>query len=420
MRRFPQILLIWLGCSLAWTILGSTLVARTGGASSALMREVHLLWGKPLEQGRPRAGYTVMHPVRVQSVREEASGRKVQVDEQRMEASCVDLPLEGSALAVRLDLTHRRKGLLWFPTYAVDFDGRYTFANPGETPREVTFTFPLAGESTIYDGFAVRDANGAPVEARVDSGAARWSATLAPGERRAYAVRYRSRGTSTWGYPLTDGAGQVKDFTLTVDADAPDIDFAPGSIAPSRQERGPHHWRGTWRFDRLVASAPIGLVLPERMNPGPLASRITFFAPVGLLFFLFVTGILATAAGRVLHPMHYFFFGCAFFAFHLLFAYLVDHLAIGPSFALASAVSVLLVATYARLFTGWAFALRTLAVAQVLYLVLFSFTFFWQGYTGLAITVGAILTLFVMMQTTGRTDWDRATTGAVPAEPRRA
>jgi inner membrane protein involved in colicin E2 resistance len=146
-------------------------------------------------------------------------------------------------------------------------------------------------------------------------------------------------------------------------------------------------------------------VLPERLNPGPLASRITFFAPVGLLFFFFVIGILTHTPPFRVHPMNYFFFGCAFFAFHLLFAYLVDHVAILPSFLLASATSVALVVSYARLFTGWRFALTRIGVAQIVFLVMFSTSFFWEGYTGLAITVGAILTLFVMMQVTGRFDW---------------
>jgi len=44
-------------------------------------------------------------------------------------------------------------------------------------------------------------------------------------------------------------------------------------------------------------------------------------------------------------------------------------------------------------------------VAQFVYLVLFSFAFFFDGFTGLAITVGAILTLFVTMQTTARVSW---------------
>jgi len=181
----------------------------------------------------------------------------------------------------------------------------------------------------------------------------------------------------------------------------------PGSIAPSRHARERQGWRGEWSFESLVANAPIGIVLPERLNPGPLAARITFFAPVGLLFFCFVVAIVADAQGRAIHPMNFFFLGCAFFAFHLLFAYLVDHLAIAPSFAIASATSILLVTTYARLFTGWRFALQVMGSAQLVYLVLFSYTFFWEGFTGLAITIGAVVTLFVMMQYTGKVDWDR-------------
>jgi len=37
--------------------------------------------------------------------------------------------------------------------------------------------------------------------------------------------------------------------------------------------------------------------------------------------------------------------------------------------------------------------------------VLFSYAFFFKGYTGLAFTIGSILTLFVVMQMTGRIRW---------------
>jgi hypothetical protein len=37
--------------------------------------------------------------------------------------------------------------------------------------------------------------------------------------------------------------------------------------------------------------------------------------------------------------------------------------------------------------------------------VLFSYAFFFDGYTGLSITIGAILTLFVVMQMTARVQW---------------
>lgn len=418
MKTFPLILVIWLGCAFAWMLLGTSLVARTGASSSALQREVHLLWGPPLSQSRPTAAYHVPETVMRSVQRAGPNGVTVTAQEPERVMRQVPVPLRASALQVALDLTHRRKGLLWFPTYGVDFGGTFAFENPTDQAREVNLTFPLVGEGTVYDGFRVTDSAGKEVASTIASCAASWRAHFEPGERRAFEIRYRSRGTSQWSYKLTDGTGEVHDFTMDLATNFPNVDFPAGSISPSRSAVQGGRWSGHWQFERLVADAPIGIALPERLNPGPLASRITFFAPVGLLFFFFVVAILSTARAQRIHPMNYFFFGCGFFAFHLLFAYLVDHLPIAASFAFASLVSLLLVVSYARLFTGWQFAMRTVGVAQFLYLVLFSVTFFWEGYTGLAITVGAVLTLFVMMQVTGRTDWDRAGTAAMPAPGR--
>jgi hypothetical protein len=321
----------------------------------------------------------------------------------------IDLPLSDSDLAVKLALAHRQKGLLWFATYGVDFSGHYGFVNDSGADRTITVRFPLGNDQAVYDGFSVRDEEGEPVEAHITGGVAEWRAIFTAGETRRWTIAYRSRGTERWGYQLTAGTGQVRNFHLALDTDFSDIDFPAGTLSPSAHARRAHGWHGEWTFTSLVASQPIGLTMPQKLNPGPLASKITFFAPVGLLFFFFVVAVLAAAGKRRIHPLNYFFFGCAFFAFHLLFAYLVDHLAIVPAFTLASVVSLGLVVSYARLFVGWRFALREMALAQVVYLVLFSFTFFWTGFTGLAITIGAILTLFVMMQFTGRVKWDAAT-----------
>jgi hypothetical protein len=53
------------------------------------------------------------------------------------------------------------------------------------------------------------------------------------------------------------------------------------------------------------------------------------------------------------------------------------------------------------------FALVEAAGTQFVYLILFSYALFFQGYTGLAITIGAIITLFVVMQVTGKVDWGK-------------
>jgi len=115
--------------------------------------------------------------------------------------------------------------------------------------------------------------------------------------------------------------------------------------------------------------------------------------------------IITTLRDIDLHPMNYFFLATAFFAFHLLLAYLVDHISIHAAMVISSLVSVLLVVSYLRLVVGMRFAALEAGTAQLIYLVLFSYAFFWRGFTGLSITVIAITTLFVVMQATGRIRW---------------
>src|SRR4030081_3350649 len=147
------------------------------------------------------------------------------------------------------------------------------------------------------------------------------------------------------------------------------------------------------------------MTMPEKLQPGPLAGRISFFAPVSLFFFFFLMLIITTLRGIELHPMNYFFLAAAFFSFHLLLAYLVDHVSIHLAFGICSIVSVFLVVSYLRLVVGTRFAVREAALAQFIYLVAFSYAFFLKGFTGLAITTGSIITLFVVMQATGKIRW---------------
>jgi inner membrane protein involved in colicin E2 resistance len=55
---------------------------------------------------------------------------------------------------------------------------------------------------------------------------------------------------------------------------------------------------------------------------------------------------------------------------------------------------------------GWRFALREGGLSQFLFLVMFSYAFFFEGYTGLVVTVGSIVTLAVLMQITAKVDWE--------------
>ncbi len=404
MLRLLAIAFVWVGCALAWVILGATLVSRTNDVQNALDSQVHALWGPPGRQAPPTGSYTVMGTVKEIVTTTNAAGLTSQQSVEKQAAVEHPLDLEASDIDVGFELQHRRKGLLWFPTYEVRYQARYTFVNPSDSAQEVLVRFPLgsAENQASFDDFRVSDADGRPLPYSVANGVATWNASFASHAQHEYRVAYRSRGTSSWSYPLTAGNSQVKNFRLRMTTSFPNVDFPVGSSSPSEHAMTKSGWRGEWRFKSLVSGAPIGIQMPTLLNPGPLASKVTFFAPLSLLFFFFVVAILCFVQKRDMHPFHYLLLGCAFFAFHLLFAYLVDHLEIVPSFVTAAMVSVFLVVSYARLFVGWRFALLEIGVSQFVYLVLFSLTFFWEGYTGLAIAIGAVVTLFLVMQITGR------------------
>jgi len=128
------------------------------------------------------------------------------------------------------------------------------------------------------------------------------------------------------------------------------------------------------------------------------------FAPVSLAFFF--TVLLALVVLKSI-PMHLLFVAAGFFAFHILLSYLADVMGTHPAFWISAVVSVLLVVTYLRLVAGVKFAVIYAGTAQLVYLVGFSYAFFWVGRTGLTVTICAVVTLFVLMQATGRLDWHK-------------
>ncbi len=371
------------GCvTVAWAILGTSVIARTDSGYDRLGAQVEQLWGTPQQQRAPLVTVTG------------ASGQPRAVE------------LAASTIHVDLSLQHRRKGLLWYATYGVTFDGTYTFQNPLAEPVTATVTFVFPSSSAIYDDFDFR-VNDSLATPTGSPGAELTNVVrLGPGEEATIHIGYHSRGLDRWTYRFAEGIVTVKNFALTVTTNFSDYDFPAGSISPSTKTQSGSGWQLVWQFNNLVSDFDIAVEMPHKINPGPLASRMSYFAPVSLLFFFTVLVILGAVKGTHLHPMHYFFLGASFFAFHLLFAYLVDHVVAELAFVIAAVVSLTLVISYLWRVVGARFALREAGLSQLLFLVLFSYAFFFEGYTGLVVTIGAIVTLAVLMQVTARVDWN--------------
>jgi inner membrane protein involved in colicin E2 resistance len=399
-KRIIAIAFIFACTSLAWAILGGTIFTRTYSLDAVAENRVASTWGAPQDQSPPTASFTHIVPRK-----EETTENGKKVVKTIPDAVTTALPLESSAIQVALDLEHRQKGLLWYSTYKVDFAGTYGFRNVSDKEEPVAFTLNFPTSQAIYDNLTFL-VDGVPVPTTNKDKAATAIVKVAPGKTVQLAVGYRSQGLNEWRYSFgSPDVTQVRDFSLKMKTNFKDIDFPENTISPSEKIETTNGWDLTWSYKNLLSGYQIAMVMPEKLQPGPLAGRISFFAPVSLFFFFFLMLIITTIRGIELHPMNYFFLAAGFFSFHLLLAYLVDHVSIHLAYVVSSAVSIFLVVSYLRLVVGMRFASREAALAQFVYLVMFSYAFFLKGFTGLAITIGSIVTLFVAMQVTGRIHW---------------
>jgi inner membrane protein involved in colicin E2 resistance len=398
-KRIAAIVFIFVVTSAAWMILGGTIMARTEGLGPNLRDRVSSTWGTPQAQLPPNAWYNVGV---VDTNTKEVDGKKIVETVKRTETH--ELPLQSSAIKVGIDLEHRQKGLLWYATYRVAFAGDYTFRNDTDKEQTIILRFKYPAAKAIYDDFHISmDGKALPLENNAEYAQVRLQ--LPPQQTAVYNIGYKSQGLDNWTYKFGGEVNQVRDFSLQMHTNFNDIDFPENTLSPTEKHQDGNGWLLTWKYSSLLSGFDIGMVMPEKLQPGPLAGQISFFAPVSLFFFFFLMLIITTMRDIDLHPMNYFFLATAFFAFHLLLAYLVDHISIHAAFLICSAVSIFLVISYLRLVVGMRFAAVEAGISQFIYLVLFSYAFFFKGFTGLAVTIGSIVTLFVVMQMTGRIKW---------------
>ncbi|MDO8964150.1 MAG: inner membrane CreD family protein [Coriobacteriia bacterium] len=380
--RLFAVFVIFVLATVAWAVLGTTNMVRTDDTSGTLTRQVGELWGERQVQQAPRfvrAGTATASPT---------------------------VSLEGTDIEARFKLDQRRRGLLWYATYAVDFAGTYKVKNTEATSATVRMSLALPTPNGVYNGLAVR-VDGKDVPMSLRDGEAIAEFPLAAGATAVVKTGYATQGLDEWRYEPSPGqVGVIKDLNVRMTTDFTQVDYPTDAVSPTKVTPTKTGMDLAWQYTSLVSGRPIALVMPKPANPGPLASRISFFAPVSLLFFFAALILLTATSGVKLHPVHYGFLAAAFFAFQLLFSYMVDRVDINLAFAISSVVSVALVLGYLSIVVGRNRALLEIGLSQFVFLVLFSYSLFFEGLTGLAVTIGSVLTLGFFMAKTAKVDWE--------------
>jgi hypothetical protein len=367
--------------AVGWFILGASVLVRSGVSVNRCAPEVSGGWGPVMTQPHPTMYYNSPGS---------ANGRHLIQPSQ-------------SDISVALRYEPKKKGLLWYRTYLVDFRGDYSLQNPTQITQTIYIRFEFPAAQASYSDFSFVIDGVPSTENNKTAEGITEAVTLPPGQSAKFTVAYKSRGTDRWGYSFGDTT-RIRNFHLAMTTDFSEFDFPAGTGSPTERARTTNGWNFVWSYPDVINAQPIAMAMPSVANPGPVASRISFFAPVSLLFFFAVLVLMGMVWRISLHPMNYFFLAAGCFAFQLLFAYLVDLIPLSLAFVISAVVSLALVCGYLFAAVGRRFA-QLAVVAQFAYMILFSYSFFFEGLTGLTITIGAIVTLALLMATTAKVNW---------------
>tara|TARA_R110002049_G_scaffold240617_1_gene414491 strand:+ start:46 stop:1230 length:1185 start_codon:yes stop_codon:yes gene_type:complete len=380
LSHLVTISLIFFVTSCAWWLLGSTIIMRTNHVRSSTSYGVADRWGPALTQTHPWASYT------------SSSGGKVKVQP------------TSSDVSASLAYQPVKMGLLWHRTYGVLFEGHYIFTNATAITQTFDLALQLPTTKGMLDNVSVMLGEGEKARlslATPEEGLINERAELAPGQSVPVRVSYVCRGTDVWRYGFLDGS-RIRDFKITVRTDFKGVNFPVSS--PTSRDFADKGLELIWKYDDAISAPDVAVEMPVELNAGPVAAQIAMWSPLSLLLFLGVIVMTVVVRSIRLHPINYLFLCAGFFSFPLLFSYMLDVFPVYVSFTIAAAISVGLVCGYLRAASGQ-FMFSIALPAQIAYMVLFSGSFFFQGLTGLTLTVGGIATLAVLMTLTAKVDW---------------
>jgi len=400
-KRLFAIIFIFICTFGAWMLLGGVTTVRTEENGRLLKKAVVSLYGDKLTIKQP----TLVYIEKKQKQGKNANGEVI-IEEYEVEHAVFP---EKSKVKVELELDPRKKGVLWFPTYKARYDAQYEFDIRAYQDKDIFLKSELSSSESIYKN----------VQLKINDKKIEDISFLIKNEKKkidnskdkiVFNTSYDTTGLEQFSYimsPGYSGIAQIDSLFMTINTDFHDIDFVEKTLTATEKTRTEEGWILLWKLDQSITGKDIGIVIPGKLNPGDIIPRAVFAAPISLLFYFMIIIVLSVVKKESIHPVNYFFLACAFFSFHLMYSYFSDHLNIYISFIIASIVSMVLVSSYLRLFTGKKIAYVYSPIAQLIYLIVFSYSFFYKGYSGLIITIISVCSLFFLMQITGKIDWQK-------------
>ena len=259
----------------------------THGSLSDISREsAWSIWGRPHTQ----IELTIKHsrPVEVQEELPRADPTQPPI--YRTVTEIQEVPqnsIIGFKGDVQMNLNERQKGYALYSGYVLDAVFRYEIHNDSDFETDADFSFPLSSGQTLFENFVVEmDDRDLSSDLRFSLDLVSWTVKMEPRQKSDIVIRYSSRGMDYFYYQIPLQR-EIKNFQLTLTIDRlpvsllnyPDRVITPTDIKSMSDGQGSIL---TWKLDRAITIAGMGVALPQPEQPGAQVLRVLVIAPYAL------------------------------------------------------------------------------------------------------------------------------------------
>lgn len=358
---------------------------RRGGTSARNYEAVTTIWGRPHQQGEISARLVYETTQLMDKDGLELDANKLEATTQPVGHKKVVTehvipgdPVTEADHRLLLWTNYRMKGNAWYPGFEVEGAFTYRFENFADRDAVAKFTFPTPANQGVVDRIAVL-LDGKPLAQKllVSDKAIEWKMPVKQGAKHALAISYHSRGL---GHLRFDpGAGRQLDkyrVEMIVRGVARDkVDYPYGCMTPTEgpvettvaAPDGASQPQLTmkWNLDHAVTRVGMGIIIPDKQQPGFYVGRILEAAPWGLVLLLAMVVVTFLALGETPHWLPLALLALAYHLYYLLMAHIGEFASLVTAMAIAAGALTALMALLQLWLCRRFFALSTLAMFVV-------------------------------------------------------
>jgi hypothetical protein len=264
----------------------NTFYSTHGSLSNVSRESAWSIWGRPHTQ----VELTVNHSHEVEVQEELPRQDLTQPPVYRTVLERQDVPqnsITGFTGDVQMHLSEREKGYALYSGYTLNVTLNYQILNDSDFETDAAFTFPLSQGQTLFENFIIKQDNrDISSDLRFSTDMVSWTTKMRPHQSSQVVITYSSRGMDYFYYQIPIQR-EIKNFILTLTIDRLPVsllNYPDGVITPTQIQATTDGLGSilTWKLDRAITIAGMGVALPQPEQPGAQVLRVLVISPYAL------------------------------------------------------------------------------------------------------------------------------------------